>query len=239
MYSLLLKRQNVLVVNLYRPLTVGGKIHNVITKMFMCAMLYWHLCSPGVVSAGHLSTLIVTKHMWRQTARFGPMTSNNFLTCVRKTATSFWVWRSNRWTRLSSNTTTTTARNNISLSEYTHHLVTSMAVDFMVRGCQIDGALWFVTWERPVDWALTNNKNTMAFCGSKSDAMSVKDGVLQNECFVDVLNIIPHATLSLIGIFIVTVWNHSVMGKLKAKTWVHFQVSPTLVWVWVDLEYMS
>ncbi|KAL8596886.1 hypothetical protein ACOMHN_065836 [Nucella lapillus] len=63
----------------------------------------------------------------------------------------------------------------------------------------------------------------MAFCGSKSDAMSVKDGVLQNECFVDVLNIIPHATLSLIGIFIVTVWNHSVMGKLKAKTWVHFQ----------------
>lgn len=67
----------------------------------------------------------------------------------------------------------------------------------------------------------------MAFCGSKSDAMSVKDGVLQNECFVDVLNIIPHATLSLIGIFIVTVWNHSVMGKLKAKTWVHFQVSLT------------
>ncbi|XP_070204431.1 ATP-binding cassette sub-family C member 9-like [Littorina saxatilis] len=63
----------------------------------------------------------------------------------------------------------------------------------------------------------------MAFCGSRSDAMSVKEGVLQNECFVDVLNIIPHATLSLIGIFIVTVWNHSIMGKLKAKTWVHFQ----------------
>ncbi|PVD32870.1 hypothetical protein C0Q70_08317 [Pomacea canaliculata] len=63
----------------------------------------------------------------------------------------------------------------------------------------------------------------MGFCGSKSDAMRVEDGVLQNECFVDVLNIIPHATISLIGIFIVTVWNHSVMGKLKAKTWVHFQ----------------
>lgn len=69
-----------------------------------------------------------------------------------------------------------------------------------------------------------NKERKMGFCGSKSDAMRVEDGVLQNECFVDVLNIIPHATISLIGIFIVTVWNHSVMGKLKAKTWVHFQV---------------
>lgn len=65
----------------------------------------------------------------------------------------------------------------------------------------------------------------MGFCGTKSDAMSVAEGVLQNDCFVDVLNIIPHATMALIGIFIITVWNHSVMGKLKVKTWVHFQVS--------------
>ncbi|XP_035824447.1 ATP-binding cassette sub-family C member 9 isoform X2 [Aplysia californica] len=61
------------------------------------------------------------------------------------------------------------------------------------------------------------------FCGSESNAMSVKEGVIQNECFVDVLNIIPHALLALVCIFILTVWNHSVIGKLKVKTWVHFQ----------------
>lgn len=63
----------------------------------------------------------------------------------------------------------------------------------------------------------------MGFCGSKEDAMSVKNGVLLNTCFVDVLNMIPHALLALICIFILTVWNHSVMGKIKVKTWVHFQ----------------
>ncbi|XP_046564179.1 ATP-binding cassette sub-family C member 9-like [Haliotis rubra] len=62
----------------------------------------------------------------------------------------------------------------------------------------------------------------MGFCGSKEDAMSVKKGVLLNTCFVDVLNMIPHALLALICIFILTVWNHSVMGKIKVKTWVHF-----------------
>ncbi len=62
----------------------------------------------------------------------------------------------------------------------------------------------------------------MGFCGTKEHAMSVRDGVLLNTCFVDVLNMIPHALLSLICIFILTVWNHSVMGKIKVKTWVHF-----------------
>lgn len=52
--------------------------------------------------------------------------------------------------------------------------------------------------------------------------MSVKEGVIQNECFVDVLNIIPHALLLLVCVFILTVWNHSVIGKLKVKTWVHY-----------------
>ncbi|BFZ18446.1 hypothetical protein BsWGS_21482 [Bradybaena similaris] len=70
----------------------------------------------------------------------------------------------------------------------------------------------------------------MGFCGSKSNAMSVKDGVIQNECFVDVLNIIPHALLALICIFILTVWNHSVIGKLKVKTWVHYQ-GHSLRWI--------
>ncbi|GFR90705.1 ATP-binding cassette transporter sub-family C member 9 [Elysia marginata] len=63
----------------------------------------------------------------------------------------------------------------------------------------------------------------MGFCGSAKNAMSVKDGVIQNECFVDVLNIIPHALLALVCIFVLTVWNHSVIGKLKVKTWVHYQ----------------
>ncbi|KAH9525654.1 ATP-binding cassette sub- C member 8 [Bulinus truncatus] len=67
------------------------------------------------------------------------------------------------------------------------------------------------------------SSSKMGFCGSKSNAMSVKDGVIQNECFVDVLNIIPHALLALVSIFILTVWNHSVIGKLKVKTWVHYQ----------------
>lgn len=67
------------------------------------------------------------------------------------------------------------------------------------------------------------SSSKMGFCGSKLNAMSVKDGVIQNECFVDVLNIIPHALLALVCIFILTVWNHSVIGKLKVKTWVHYQ----------------
>ncbi|KAK7499156.1 hypothetical protein BaRGS_00009703 [Batillaria attramentaria] len=57
----------------------------------------------------------------------------------------------------------------------------------------------------------------MGFCGTKADAMSVKDGVLQNECFVDVLNIIPHATLALIGIFIVTGLEPLCHGKIESK----------------------
>ena len=60
--------------------------------------------------------------------------------------------------------------------------------------------------------------------------MSVKHGVIQNECFVDVLNIIPHALLALVCIFVLTVWNHSVIGKLKVKTWVHYQ-GHSLRWI--------
>ena len=63
----------------------------------------------------------------------------------------------------------------------------------------------------------------MGFCGSLPNAMSVKHGVLHNTCFVDVLNMIPHILLVLICVFIITVWNHSVIGKIKVTTWVHFQ----------------
>ena len=63
----------------------------------------------------------------------------------------------------------------------------------------------------------------MGFCGSDSNAMSVRDGIIKNECFVDVLNMIPHTALALICIFVLTVWNHSVIGKFKVKTWVHYR----------------
>lgn len=69
----------------------------------------------------------------------------------------------------------------------------------------------------------TYESQVKGFCGSKVNAMSVKYGVIQNECFVDVLNIVPHALLTLTCTFILTAWNHSIIGKLKVKTWVHFQ----------------
>ncbi|XP_060072663.1 ATP-binding cassette sub-family C member 9-like [Ylistrum balloti] len=62
----------------------------------------------------------------------------------------------------------------------------------------------------------------MGFCGSRDDALRVDNGVLQNECFVDVLNIVPHAIFLLISVFILIVWNRSVLGQLHVTTWVHY-----------------
>lgn len=61
-----------------------------------------------------------------------------------------------------------------------------------------------------------------SFCGSDEDAFSVSGGVLRNICFVDILNIIPHAILILICGFILIVWNRSFMGRIEVSTWVHF-----------------
>ncbi|XP_052799904.1 ATP-binding cassette sub-family C member 9-like isoform X2 [Mya arenaria] len=63
----------------------------------------------------------------------------------------------------------------------------------------------------------------MSFCGSRSGSLSVREGVLKNKCFVDVMNIIPHGMLIIISAVILIVWRESVMGQLKAKTWVHFK----------------
>ncbi|OWF53711.1 ATP-binding cassette sub-family C member 9 [Mizuhopecten yessoensis] len=70
----------------------------------------------------------------------------------------------------------------------------------------------------------------MGFCGSRDDALRVDNGVLQNECFVDVLNIVPHAIFLLISVFILIVWNRSVLGQLHVTTWVHYH-GHSLRWI--------
>lgn len=61
----------------------------------------------------------------------------------------------------------------------------------------------------------------MSFCGSKHSATSVAEGVVKNECFVDVLNIVPHAIFVLVSLFILIVWCKS--KYYNATTWVHFR----------------
>jgi len=63
----------------------------------------------------------------------------------------------------------------------------------------------------------------MSLCGSREGSLSVRGGVLQNKCFVDVMNIIPHGVLIVVSVVILIAWRESVMGQLKAKTWVHFK----------------
>ncbi|XP_036369028.1 ATP-binding cassette sub-family C member 9-like isoform X4 [Octopus sinensis] len=67
-------------------------------------------------------------------------------------------------------------------------------------------------------------KKTYGFCGSRLDALSVANGVLQNDCFIDVLNIIPHCIFLLFSVPILIIWSKSVIGTKKVKTWVHFRV---------------
>lgn len=62
----------------------------------------------------------------------------------------------------------------------------------------------------------------MGFCGTKTNALSVSGGVLKNECFVDVLNIVPHAIVLLVSIFILIVWSKSSLGQIRVTAWVHF-----------------
>ncbi|XP_055997063.1 ATP-binding cassette sub-family C member 8-like isoform X2 [Ostrea edulis] len=61
----------------------------------------------------------------------------------------------------------------------------------------------------------------MSFCGSKNRARSVAEGVVKNECFVDVLNIVPHAIFVLVSLFILIVWCKS--KYYNATSWVHFR----------------
>ena len=62
----------------------------------------------------------------------------------------------------------------------------------------------------------------VGFCGSRDGARSVSQGALRNECFVDVLNIIPHSIFVLISLFILIVWSRSLFYKIEATTWSHY-----------------
>ena len=70
----------------------------------------------------------------------------------------------------------------------------------------------------------------MSFCGSREGSLSVKDGVLRNKCFVDVMNIIPHGLFVILSITILIAWRQSTMGKLEAKSWVQFKCH-SLRWI--------
>lgn len=61
------------------------------------------------------------------------------------------------------------------------------------------------------------------FCGVRQNALSVKGGVLKNECFIDVLNLVPHALFSVFSLFILIVWNRSAFGRIEVTTWVQFK----------------
>ncbi|CAG2185196.1 ABCC9 [Mytilus edulis] len=59
----------------------------------------------------------------------------------------------------------------------------------------------------------------MGFCGNRDNALSVKEGVIRNECYIDVLNLVPHGIFSMFSLFILIVWNRSSLGNMEAKTW--------------------
>ena len=62
----------------------------------------------------------------------------------------------------------------------------------------------------------------MSFCGSREGSFSVAGGVLQNKCFVDVMNIIPSGIFLLVSLTILVAWKQSLQGRIRTKTWVHF-----------------
>lgn len=63
----------------------------------------------------------------------------------------------------------------------------------------------------------------VGFCGLRENALSVKDGVIKNECFIDVLNLVPHALFSVFSLFILIVWSRSTFGRIEVTTWVQFR----------------
>ena len=63
----------------------------------------------------------------------------------------------------------------------------------------------------------------IGFCGSRENAFSVTEGVIKNECFIDVLNLVPHAIFAMFSLFILIIWNRSAIGQMEVKTWVHFK----------------
>ncbi|KAL3977112.1 hemicentin [Sarotherodon galilaeus] len=72
-----------------------------------------------------------------------------------------------------------------------------------------------VTRERPL---------ALSFCGNKSNAYSVTKGVLNNPCFVDALNLVPHVFLLFITFPILFIGWGSQSSKVQIhhNTWLHF-----------------
>lgn len=83
--------------------------------------------------------------------------------------------------------------------------------------------------------ASSMSAKTIGFCGSRLDALSVANGVLQNDCFIDMLNIVPHCIFLLISVPILIIWSKSVIGTKKVKTWVHFRVH---AFRWVTILFL-
>uniref|UniRef100_A0AAX7V8Q7 ATP-binding cassette, sub-family C (CFTR/MRP), member 9 n=1 Tax=Astatotilapia calliptera TaxID=8154 RepID=A0AAX7V8Q7_ASTCA len=64
----------------------------------------------------------------------------------------------------------------------------------------------------------------LSFCGNNSTAYSVKNGVLNNPCFVDALNLVPHVFLLFITFPILFIGWGSQSSKVQIhhNTWLHF-----------------
>ncbi|CAH1801693.1 unnamed protein product [Owenia fusiformis] len=68
----------------------------------------------------------------------------------------------------------------------------------------------------------------MGFCGEipgidpNSTNITLSVSPLENECFIDMLSIIPHSLLLVISIPILIVWNKSHYGSIPVQSWVHF-----------------
>uniref|UniRef100_A0A669BHW3 ATP-binding cassette, sub-family C (CFTR/MRP), member 9 n=1 Tax=Oreochromis niloticus TaxID=8128 RepID=A0A669BHW3_ORENI len=64
----------------------------------------------------------------------------------------------------------------------------------------------------------------LSFCGNKSNAYSVTKGVLNNPCFVDALNLVPHVFLLFITFPILFIGWGSQSSKVQIhhNTWLHF-----------------
>uniref|UniRef100_A0A669AY33 ATP-binding cassette, sub-family C (CFTR/MRP), member 9 n=1 Tax=Oreochromis niloticus TaxID=8128 RepID=A0A669AY33_ORENI len=69
-----------------------------------------------------------------------------------------------------------------------------------------------------------NTLSALSFCGNKSNAYSVTKGVLNNPCFVDALNLVPHVFLLFITFPILFIGWGSQSSKVQIhhNTWLHF-----------------
>ncbi|XP_007503592.1 ATP-binding cassette sub-family C member 9 isoform X4 [Monodelphis domestica] len=65
---------------------------------------------------------------------------------------------------------------------------------------------------------------SLSFCGNNISSYDIKKGVLQNECFVDALNLVPHVFLLFITFPILFIGWGSQSSKVQIhhNTWLHF-----------------